>query len=214
MRMTSLTVATSAVLLFALSPFSQARERTPAVVVPQETYCRAETDRTFYNATKLAGGVNRFFHFRTVTPLDNQTVVRMNRDTLYSAAVVDSSKGATITVPKTPDGSYRYTMRFEKGQLPPVNSFWSLTMYDLPASLLVHNPIDRYLLNSTMLTEFKFDDDGGLTLYVQYESPGKEKEANWLPAPKGSFWMVNRLYWPKAEAVDGKWKQPPLMRVK
>jgi hypothetical protein len=82
------------------------QEKPPGVVVTQETYCRAETDRTFSNATKLAGGVNRFFHFRAVTPLDNQTVVRMNRDTLYSAAIVDTSKGATIAVPKMPAGRY------------------------------------------------------------------------------------------------------------
>ena len=82
------------------------QEQAAGVIVTQQTYCRAETDRTFNNATKLAGGVNRFFHFRAVTPLDNQTVVRMNRDTLYSAAIVDTSKGATITVPKMPDGRY------------------------------------------------------------------------------------------------------------
>ena len=82
------------------------QEKAPGVVVTQETYCRAETDRTFNNTAKLAGGVNRFFHFRAVTPLDNQTVVRMNRDTLYSAALVDTSKGATITLPKMPDGRY------------------------------------------------------------------------------------------------------------
>jgi hypothetical protein len=75
-------------------------------LVTRETYCRAETDRTFHNATKLTGGVNRFFHFRDVTPLDRQTVVRMNRDTLYSPAVVDTSKGASITVPPMPDGRY------------------------------------------------------------------------------------------------------------
>ena len=79
-----------------LTSDAQARENASAVVVTPEAYCRAETDRTFYNATKLAGGVNRFFHFRTVTPLDNQTVVRMNRDTLYSPAVVDTSKGGHI----------------------------------------------------------------------------------------------------------------------
>ena len=75
-------------------------------LVTRETYCRAESDRTFHNASKLTGGVNRFFHFRDVTPLDRQTVVRMNRDTLYSPAVVDTSRGATITVPQMPDGRY------------------------------------------------------------------------------------------------------------
>lgn len=112
------------------------------------------------------------------------------------------------------DGSNRYTLRFAKGQLPPVNSFWSLTMYDQPASLLVHNPINRYLLNSTMLPEFKYDEDGGLTLYIQNESPGKDIQANWLPSPPGPFSMVLRLYWPKEEALDGTWNHPPLLRVK
>jgi hypothetical protein len=77
-----------------------------STLVTRETYCRAESDRTFNNATKLAGGINRFFHFRNVTPLDKQTVVRMNRDTLYSPSVVDTSKGATITVPQMPDDRY------------------------------------------------------------------------------------------------------------
>jgi hypothetical protein len=111
------------------------------------------------------------------------------------------------------DGANRYTLRFAKGKLPPVNSFWSLTMYDQPASLLVANPINRYLLNSTMLSQFKMDDDGGLTLYVQNESPGKDKETNWLPSPKGPFWVVLRLYIPKAEALEGKWIAPPMERL-
>jgi hypothetical protein len=112
------------------------------------------------------------------------------------------------------DGASRYTLRFASDQLPPANAFWSLTMYELPASLLVANPINRYLLNSPMLPQFKRDADGGLTLLIQNESPGKEKEANWLPAPKGPFTMYMRLYWPKDEALEGKWKQPPLMASK
>jgi hypothetical protein len=111
------------------------------------------------------------------------------------------------------DGSHRYTLRFAPGQLPPARSFWSLTMYELPESLLVANPIDRYLLNSTMLADFVRDGDGGITLYVQHDSPGKARERNWLPAPEGPFVVVMRLYWPKPEALDGTWKQPPLKRV-
>jgi len=113
-----------------------------------------------------------------------------------------------------PNGSHRYTLRFAKGQLPPVNAFWSITMYRMPEILLVDNPIDRYLLNSTMLDQFTYDADGGLTLYFQHESPGKDKESNWLPAPKGGFMPVIRLYWPKAEALDGRWTAPQLQRVK
>jgi len=65
-----------------------------------------------------------------------------------------------------------------------------------------------------MLSEFKIDDDGGLTLYVQNESPGKVREANWLPAPKGPFFVVMRLYWPRAEALEGTWTAPPLQKTK
>jgi hypothetical protein len=111
------------------------------------------------------------------------------------------------------DGVNRYTLRFAPGQLPPVNAFWSLTMYELPASLLVANPINRYLLNSPMLPQFQRDADGGLTLLIQNESPGKDKEANWLPAPKGPLIMYMRLYWPKDEATEGKWTAPPLQRA-
>jgi hypothetical protein len=111
------------------------------------------------------------------------------------------------------DGANRYILRFGPGQLPPVDAFWSLTMYELPESLLVANPLNRYLLNSTMLPQFKRDADGGLTLLIQNESPGKDKEANWLPAPKGPFLLVMRLYRPKPEALEGKWTAPPLKRM-
>ena len=111
------------------------------------------------------------------------------------------------------DGASRYSVRFAPGQLPPVNAFWSLTMYELPSSLLSANPLNRYLLNSPMLPQFKRDADGGLTLLIQNESPGKDKEANWLPAPKGPFFMAMRLYWPKDEALQGKWTAPPLKRM-
>ncbi len=112
------------------------------------------------------------------------------------------------------DGANRYTVHFAPGNLPPVNAFWSLTMYELPASLLVANPLNRYLLNSPMMPQFVKDADGGLTFYVQADSPGKDKEANWLPAPKGPFSIAMRLYWPKDEALDGRWVAPPLVRTR
>jgi hypothetical protein len=111
------------------------------------------------------------------------------------------------------EGGSRYSLRLAPGELPPVNAFWSLTMYGLPESLLVANPLNRYLLNAPMLPQFKKDADGGLTLLIQNESPGKDKEANWLPAPKGPFQMAMRLYWPKDDALTGKWTAPPLQRV-
>ena len=125
----------------------------------------------------------------------------------YPAYFIDSAG-------KPLDGaSNRYTVRFEPGKLPPVNSFWSLTMYELPSSLLTANAINRYLINSPMEPGLVRDADGGITLYVQHESPGKGKEANWLPAPKGPFFMVMREYWPKPEALDGSWKAPPAVRA-
>ena len=106
-----------------------------------------------------------------------------------------------------------YTLRFAPGKLPPVHAFWSLTMYDVPAQLLVANPLNRYLINSPMLPSLKLDTDGGLTLLIQNESPGRDKEANWLPAPKGPFFMALRLYWPKDEALEGNWTAPPVTRA-
>jgi hypothetical protein len=108
-------------------------------------------------------------------------------------------------------GAHSYRLRFAPGQLPPVNAFWSLTMYKLPASLLSANPLDRYLLNSSMLPQFVRDADGGL---IQNQSPGQQWEPNWLPAPAEPFFMALRLYWPQAEALSGEWSAPPLVRVR
>ena len=118
------------------------------------------------------------------------------------------------------DGSkYKYTLTFGAGQLPPVNAFWSVTMYDGTTQLLIQNPINRYLINSPMLPGMKTNADGSLTLYIQKDSPGKDKEANWLPAPNGPIYMVMRLYWPETEAPSvlppgsGSWSPPPVVRV-
>ncbi|HBN74764.1 MAG TPA: cell envelope protein, partial [Planctomycetaceae bacterium] len=128
-------------------------------------------------------------------------------EAMYPIYRVDS-EGQPLT------GSNDYTLHFAPGEYPPVNAFWSLTMYELPQSLLVANPINRYLINSPMLPKLKKDADGGLTIYIQNESPGKELEANWLPAPKGPFATYMRLYWPKEVALDGTWKAPKLEKVK
>jgi hypothetical protein len=126
-------------------------------------------------------------------------------EAVYPVLAVDS-QGQKL------DGANSYTLHFAKGELPPVNAFWSLTLYDQPASLLVANPLDRYLLNSTMIEDFVKDADGGITLYFQNQSPGADKEANWLPAPKGPFWVIMRLYWPKEAALNGAWKAPAIER--
>jgi len=115
--------------------------------------------------------------------------------------------------PLTGADNYTYRFRFPPGQLPPVNAFWSATMYELPSSLLVANPINRYLINSPMLPNLVKDPGGGLTIYIQNTSPGPEKEANWLPAPDGPFTVVMRLYWPKPDALNGTWQPPKPVKV-
>ena len=111
------------------------------------------------------------------------------------------------------DGKSKYTIRFAKGQLPPVKGFWSLTMYD-ENMFFVENPINRYSMS--MRTNPKFEPDGSLVIYIQNESPGAGMEANWLPAPKGKFSLMLRLYWPEEtqpSIVDGSWVIPPVTKV-
>ena len=119
------------------------------------------------------------------------------------------------------DGSrHTYRMTFAPGELPPVNAFWSITMYDGRTQLLIDNPIERYLINSPMLAQLNKNADGSLTLYLQKDSPGKDREANWLPAPDGPMFVVMRLYWPKTEPPsvyplgDGSWSPPPVVPVR
>jgi hypothetical protein len=117
------------------------------------------------------------------------------------------------------DGSkHKYTITFPAGQLPPVDAFWSVTMYDGKSQLLIENPINRYLINSPMLPGMKKNADGSLTLYVQKDSPGADRESSWLPAPNDEIFLVMRLYWPKTAAPsvlpagEGSW-QPPAIAV-
>jgi len=118
------------------------------------------------------------------------------------------------------DGSkHKYTLTFPAGQFPPVDAFWSVTMYDGKSQLLIENPINRYLINSPMLPGMKKNADGSLTLYIQKDSPGADKESNWLPAPNDEIYLVMRLYWPKVEAPsilppgNGTWKPPAIVRA-
>jgi len=108
------------------------------------------------------------------------------------------------------DGANKYTLHFDKGDTPPANAFWSVTLYD-PDGFQVANALNRFAVSSWM--PFKYNADGSLDLYFQNVSPGKDKEANWLPAPKGPFNLTMRLYAPRSEALTGKWNPPPVTRV-
>ena len=160
-------------------------------------------DRAFYNgdwlkrAAAAKGGIYGNSAIEAMYPLTRVT-----------------EKGETL------DGSkHNYTLTFPKGSLPPVNAFWSVTMYDGKTQFLIENPINRYLINSPMLPRMKFNPDGSLTLYIQKDSPGKDKESNWLPAPDGPIYLVMRLYWPKETppsilpAGKGTWQPPGVVAV-
>ena len=119
------------------------------------------------------------------------------------------------------DGSkYAYQMTFASGELPPVHAFWSVTMYHGHTQLLIDNPINRYLINLPMLDQMKKNTDGSLTVYVQRDPPGRQKESNWLPAPDGPMFVVMRLYWPKTEGPSvyplgqGSWMPPAIVPVR
>jgi hypothetical protein len=132
-------------------------------------------------------------------------------EAMYPATKVDAD-GQPIDCAKN-----AYTITFPANGLPPVNAFWSVTMYDGKSQLLIKNPIDRYLVNSPMLPSLKRNADGSLTIYIQNTSPGPDKESNWLPAPDGPAYLVMRLYWPKDTPPsilppgEGTW-QPPGIR--
>lgn len=111
-------------------------------------------------------------------------------------------------------GANKYVLHFEKGQTPPADGFWSLTMYDA-AYFFVDNPLNRYTISAR--NALKANADGSVDVYIQNESPGQDKEANWLPAPKGEFILMMRLYWPREKApsiIDGSWTIPGVKRVK
>jgi len=124
-------------------------------------------------------------------------------DAIYPLNLVDDTG-------KPLDGSNKYTLHFDKATLPPVDAFWSITLYD-QQGFQVANSLNRFAVSSWM--PFQYNPDGSLDLYFQHENPGKDKEANWLPAPKAPFNLTMRLYAPKQAALVGKWNPPPVVRV-
>ncbi len=149
-------------------------------------------DSTFYNGDwlKRAGGARAGIYGNDAA------------EAMYLLSRTDGD-GQTL------DGSkHNYSLTFPAGSLPPVNAFWSVTMYYGESQLLVENPIGRYLVNSPMVPDMKKNADGSLTIYMQHESPGKDKESNWLPAPDGPIYLALRMYWPKP-ASDASSVLPP-----
>jgi hypothetical protein len=128
------------------------------------------------------------------------------QDAIYPMSRMDSDGEAY-------DGAHKYVMRFPKGQLPPAEGFWSLTLYD-SRFFFVANPINRYSISARQ--KLQANSDGSVDLYIQKDSPGPEKEANWLPAPEGKFQLMLRLYWPsehRPSIINGSWKIPAVKKV-
>jgi hypothetical protein len=183
-----------------------------------------KVDKWLANGTKTVNGwkIGSFFGDRAFYNGDWLMRAAAAKGGIYGNDAVEAMYPLTRTdaAGETLDGSkHNYTLTFPAGQLPPVNAFWSVTMYDGKTQFLIKNPINRYLINSPMLPGLKKNADGSLTLYIQKDSPGKAKEANWLPAPNGAIYLVMRLYWPKVTppsilpAGEGTWKPPSVEKA-
>src|SRR5271165_3896419 len=203
-----------------------------APAAPEEKEIRAKLAR-------LGIGAGKKFDFKDLSPEQQEQVGSFfgdaafyNGDWLKRAA---AAKGGiygndaveamypltkTLADGEALDGSkHNYTLTFAADQFPPVNAFWSVTMYDGKTQLLIENPINRYLINSPMLPGMKKNADGSVTLYIQKDNPGADNESNWLPAPNDLIYLVMRLYWPKATPPsilppgEGTWKPPGIQLV-
>jgi hypothetical protein len=132
----------------------------------------------------------------------------LEKDAVYPYTEVDRA-GQKLT------GASKYTLTFPKGQTPPVNGFWSITMYEIDEGWwFVPNRLNKFTVSPR--NNLKPNPDGSVTLYLQNTSPGKDREANWLPAPKGEFIAMLRMYWPKDTApsiLNGSWKPPTIVKT-
>jgi hypothetical protein len=127
----------------------------------------------------------------------------LREDAVYISCDVDAD-GAPL------NGANEYVLQFEKGQSPPVNAFWSMTMYD-PQGYFIENPINRYAIGDR--SRLQMNADGSYDIYIQTKNPGNSRESNWLPAPSGAFNLLLRLYWPKEEVLNGSWTSPGVKKL-
>jgi hypothetical protein len=148
-------------------------------------------------------GVYGNYHLKRAIVTQLGLGANLPEDAIYPINLADDTG-------KSLDGANRYVLHFESSTIPPVNAFWSVTLYDAEG-YQVPNSLNRFAVSSWM--PFKYDPDGSLDLYFQNESPGADKEANWLPAPKGPFNLTMRLYAPKSDALTGKWNPPRVTKA-
>ncbi|WFU48257.1 DUF1254 domain-containing protein [Sinorhizobium terangae] len=141
------------------------------------------------------------------------TAIGLGANRPQDAIYPTSLKSDSGLIKRPYNGSEKYVLTFKKGLTPPVSGFWSLTMYDADY-FFVDNPLNRYSISARQ--PLKANPDGSIDLLIQHESPGADKESNWLPAPKGKFILMMRLYWPNESnpsIIDGSWTIPPVKRV-
>ena len=159
--------------------------------------------RTFLNEAAKALGQPNIYLPRATAALVG-LYGNSGAEAVYPAYFVDN-EGSQLNAT-----DHNYVMKFAAAELPPAKAFWSLSMYDGPTQLFIDNPLDRYLVNSAMIEDFVFKDDGSLVIHIQKGPPGVDREANWLPAPDGPFYLVLRLYLPEQRVLDGEWTPPEL----
>ncbi len=184
----------------------EALEAAPSVALPQikEAWSKASVPVNGWRTNLTAIGTYGADYLHRAGVAYGGLGANVIEDAVYPTAFADAD-GKPFASDK------RYVLHFAKNQVPPARGFWSLTMYD-ERQLFSANAINRYAIGDR--DKLTFNEDGSLDLHIQRESPGKDKESNWLPAPKsGSFTMNLRLYWPKAEVLDGTWAPPPVKHV-
>jgi hypothetical protein len=189
----------------------------PAVTKALQTVPRAAQEKIMAEFKNMGTPVNGWTYSTKLGVYGTEYLVRAlvtaiglganrGQDAIYPTSEVDADG-------KPYDGANKYVMRFNKGEKPPVDGFWSLTMYDAEY-FFVPNKLNRYTLSQR--NKFKLNKDGSVDLYIQKDSPGKGKESNWLPAPAGKFILMLRLYWPKEKPpsiLDGSWKPPAVKKA-
>jgi hypothetical protein len=165
----------------------------------------AQTD--MQRAAKTTLSSNGLFGSRAALGNDYMKRAIAAEKGLYGNSIEEAWYGGYVG-----DGKKLTQIHFTKENLPPARFFWSVTLYTLPDRFLYENPLQRYSIGDRT-KGVTYDKDGGLTLYIGHDSPGPDRESNWLPAPAGPYSAVGRIYGPGPAAVAGKWTLPPAQPV-
>ncbi len=167
-----------------------------------KTSTMGETVNGWKINTNTIGVYGNYYLKRAITTMLG-LVATLPEDNIYPVLRVDSDGNP-------PDGNHTYVLHFNQSEMPPADAFWSVTMYDAEG-FPVANSLNRFAIGDQ--SNLTYNEDGSLDIYLQHDSPGLDKESNWLPAPTGPLSVYMRLYSPRREALDGSWSPPPVKRV-